>query len=126
MLCVSTEETVLIGGLLKFSLAKNYNIAFSLPVLSGTALLLFNGAITIVLAYYAIREFFINKKKLSFALFMIVAGSVSNLIDRTIHGFVVDYLDLRYFTVFNLADGLIVIGAFLSAFYLFRHSERFA
>jgi signal peptidase II len=44
-------------------------------------------------------------------VFLIILGALSNLLDRLKFGYVVDYLDLRYFTVFNLADCLIVGGA---------------
>lgn len=45
----------------------------------------------------------------------IVAGAIGNLIDRAMHGFVVDYILFHagnwYFAVFNLADAFITIGA---------------
>ncbi|MCP4318446.1 MAG: signal peptidase II [Hyphomicrobiales bacterium] len=45
----------------------------------------------------------------------IVAGAIGNLIDRAMHGYVVDYILVHagswYFAVFNLADAFITIGA---------------
>jgi signal peptidase II len=43
---------------------------------------------------------------------LILAGLLGNLIDRIIHGFVVDFIDLKFWPVFNLSDSLIVIGVF--------------
>jgi lipoprotein signal peptidase len=40
----------------------------------------------------------------------IILGATSNLADRFQYGYVIDYFDLKYFTVFNLADVLIVGG----------------
>ena len=51
---------------------------------------------------------------------MVVAGAVSNLIDRVLHHAVVDFIELSYkgwsWPVFNIADCCIVIGVFLLIF----------
>ena len=39
-----------------------------------------------------------------------IGGSLSNLLDRVRLGYVTDFLDLRYWPAFNLADSFIVIG----------------
>lgn len=47
---------------------------------------------------------------------LILAGGISNLIDRIAKGFVVDYIELKYILqgiVFNIADICIVIGVIL-------------
>jgi signal peptidase II len=44
---------------------------------------------------------------------LLVGGSVSNLLDRIRLGHVTDFLDLRYWPAFNLADSCIVIGVAL-------------
>ncbi len=46
----------------------------------------------------------------------IIAGGVGNLIDRIFRGFVVDYVQLKFFGVFNLADAFIVISSVLVIF----------
>jgi signal peptidase II len=43
-------------------------------------------------------------------IMLILAGIIGNLIDRMIHGYVIDYFDLGWFPVFNLADSCITIG----------------
>jgi signal peptidase II len=44
------------------------------------------------------------------ALGLVIGGSVSNLIDRVRLGHVTDFLDLRFWPAFNLADSFICIG----------------
>ena len=56
-----------------------------------------------------------GQKLFSFALACILGGAVGNVIDRTLHGYVVDFLDFHYsgwhFPAFNVADAAISIGA---------------
>lgn len=56
-----------------------------------------------------------GQKLFSFALACILGGAVGNVIDRTLHGYVVDFLDFHYagwhFPAFNVADSAITIGA---------------
>ena len=47
---------------------------------------------------------------------LILAGGVSNLIDRIFRGFVVDFIQMIFFGVFNLADAFIVISAVIIIF----------
>jgi signal peptidase II len=44
------------------------------------------------------------------ALGLVIGGSTSNLLDRVRLGYVTDFLDLRWWPSFNLADSFIVIG----------------
>jgi signal peptidase II len=44
------------------------------------------------------------------ALGLLIGGSVSNLVDRIRLGHVTDFIDLRYWPAFNLADSFIVVG----------------
>jgi len=106
----------LASDLFIFRFSANYRIAFSLPI-SGPALPLAVLIVIVALAIYANR---IPKKPgyqiERLAIGMIIMGAISNLIDRLAYGYVVDYLELRYFTVFNLADTLITVGAAILIF----------
>jgi len=44
------------------------------------------------------------------AVGLLIGGSISNLADRIRLGHVTDFLDLKYWPAFNLADSFIVIG----------------
>ncbi|MDI1270014.1 MAG: signal peptidase II [Polaromonas sp.] len=56
-----------------------------------------------------------GQKLFSFALACILGGAVGNVIDRTLYGYVVDFLDFHYagwhFPAFNVADSAITVGA---------------
>ena len=51
-------------------------------------------------------------------LFFTILGASSNFYDRLKYGFVVDYLDLKYFTVFNVADAMISLSVLFMAYLL--------
>ena len=56
-----------------------------------------------------------GQKLFSFALACILGGAIGNLVDRSLHGYVVDFLDFHaagwHFPAFNVADSGITIGA---------------
>jgi signal peptidase II len=112
----ANRELPLFGDLLKFSLQKNFNIAFSLP-LHGLILNFFIGLIIILLIYVFL--FFYRKKDFTIAglLILLIFGAFSNFYDRIKYDYVVDYFDLKYFTVFNIADILIVLSIILLIFF---------
>jgi len=85
----------------------NPGIAFSLP-LSGDFLSVLIIFVVFVLVFYLLYFVKKNERKNVILLTFLLFGAISNLVDRLRFGFVVDYLDLKYFTVFNLADIMIV------------------
>lgn len=54
-----------------------------------------------------------NSKTKNILWQLILAGGVGNLLDRIFRGFVVDYVQMIFFGVFNLADAFIVISVVL-------------
>lgn len=108
----SSRQLNLIGEILKFKFEANRYIAFSLP-LAGNLLVAIIGLIifSLILAFV----FYVRKREYNklLPLGLVILGAGSNLLDRIKYGYVIDYLDLKYFTVFNLADVMIVIGVVL-------------
>ena len=53
-------------------------------------------------------------------LMLILGGAAGNLIDRLIHGYVIDFIDVYYrdwhWPAFNVADSAITVGAVILAF----------
>lgn len=108
------ENYKIFGDWLTLSFTKNYNIAFSLPI-NGPWLLPIIFLITISLIILVIKIIY-QEKKVSFSavfLTFIVFGAISNMIDRLLYGYVIDYLAIKKFSILNLADVMISLGAIL-------------
>ncbi|MEO7391028.1 MAG: signal peptidase II [Ramlibacter sp.] len=56
-----------------------------------------------------------GQKLFSLALALILGGAVGNVVDRLLHGYVVDFVQVHwhswYFPAFNVADSAITVGA---------------
>jgi signal peptidase II len=56
-----------------------------------------------------------GQKLFSFALACILGGAIGNVVDRLVHGYVVDFVQVHaggwYFPAFNIADSAITVGA---------------
>ncbi len=58
-----------------------------------------------------------NIVKISLAL--VISGGVGNMIDRTLRGFVVDMIDMRFVRIYNFAEGEV------TGFYVFNIADSF-
>ncbi|MCX6795507.1 MAG: signal peptidase II [Candidatus Falkowbacteria bacterium] len=115
-----------IGGFFRLAFIPNSFIAFSLP-LSGWPLMILIWAIMLGLVSYIIY-LILNKKSESLEVVLlttILFGAISNYTDRINYGFVIDYLDLKSFTVFNLADAMICLGAAAIILKNLKHKKKY-
>jgi signal peptidase II len=103
-----------ISGLIDFQLAKNPGIAFGL-LLNQKFLWIFIILIIFVLVWLLLKAYQQKKPAEIFGLTLIITGAISNLIDRWHYGFVIDYINVPFFTVFNLADATITFGVLILA-----------
>ncbi len=56
---------------------------------------------------------------------LILIGAISNIFDRVLFGHIVDYIDFRFFPVFNIADACIVLGGiYIILWFLFFEKKK--
>lgn len=117
-LVMDPPRVIEVTGFFNLVLAYNRGVSFGLfsndwhlgpYVLAGVAFLIACGVI-----------FWVRSQRRVLPLFatgLIVGGAVGNLIDRLVHGAVVDFLDFHlsgyHWPAFNVADSGIVIGVLL-------------
>lgn len=110
---ITETKTTLINNIFFFNFVPNYYMAFSLPF-GGRLLIILIGLIIITILIFLIHLIKKSKKRLIIiGAFLILLGAISNIYDRLTFGYVIDYLYLKHFTVFNLADVSISFGAIL-------------
>ena len=61
---------------------------------------------------------------MQWGLMLVLSGAIGNLIDRVWLGYVVDFIDLRVWPVFNLADSAITIGVGLLLWHAIRPTRH--
>lgn len=103
------ESIPVIPNFFHLTFTLNKGAAFS--ILQGKMIFLI---IVTVFALIAIGLFIRQTPKtnkfLRFSLGMLTAGIIGNFTDRLRFGQVIDFIDFRFFPIFNIADSLIVVG----------------
>lgn len=111
-------------GVIELRLAFNPGVAFSLgDTLPAWVVLTATGLIITALAVFAWRSARTGTLPTRLALAVILAGALSNFVDRAADGVVTDYLHTGWFPTFNGADVLITLGA-ITLILATAHAER--
>ncbi|WP_349677924.1 signal peptidase II, partial [Methylophaga sp. UBA4204] len=113
-------QTVAVMPYFNFTLAHNSGAAFSfLAGAGGWQRFFFIGlaiSVSIVLMIWLSR-LKAQAKVEAIAIALIIGGAIGNVIDRFIHGYVIDFIDIYvgsyHWPAFNIADAAICIGAVL-------------
>lgn len=124
-------DTIEIAPFFNFTLLHNTGAAFSfLSDASGwqrwffVVLALFVSVVILVWMWRLQRD----EKWVGVGLALILGGAIGNVIDRLIHGYVVDFIDVYYQTwhwpAFNIADSAITCGAIFLIWDLFTRKPE--
>jgi signal peptidase II len=124
----SRGAMALVPGVLDLRYAENRGAAFSTLAASshpfvGPALLAFSALATLFVAvwWWRRREAPLLERA---GYAFVCAGALGNAVDRAVHGYVVDFIHLAYWPVFNVADVAIVVGG--AALVLASRTRRLA
>jgi len=122
------ESIPLIRNVLHLTFVKNTGAAFGLFKNSTIVFIVISVVVVVCISILLLRSIKGGKSSSSpifnSALILIVSGALGNLIDRLRFGYVVDFIDVRIWPVFNIADTAITIGTFLLLlFYISSHSS---
>jgi signal peptidase II len=116
-----TGHVTIIPNLLDFTHVQNTGAAFGLlnaadfPYKSGVMIVI--AALALVAISLYARQLGSHERLSRYGLALILGGAFGNLIDRTLSGYVVDFVDVywgdAHFWAFNVADAAITAGAVL-------------
>ena len=113
------EYVDVVDGFLRFRYVENTGAVFGSFATHTVLLTIFS----VILLAFTIYFLVTNKSKsrlVNFCLLLMISGGVGNIIDRIRLQYVVDYIEPTFvnFAVFNFADCLITVGAFILIIYL--------
>lgn len=115
-LLTKTDSITIIKNFFYLTYINNDGAAFSILVGKRILLILIAVLVIVMLIRYIKKNNIQNKLELV-SISLIIGGSLGNLMDRVIRGYVIDFLDFKIFNynfpIFNLADTFIVIGVIL-------------
>ncbi len=117
------QSIPLLDGILKLTYVRNTGAAFSLFVGFSPYLIGVGVVVMLVVIYFHYRVPPQNYV-LQAGLAGILGGALGNLIDRVLRSYVIDYLDIGVWPVFNFADIMINAGVILIAFNLFMKEKK--
>jgi signal peptidase II len=111
-------ESIEILPIFNFTYMQNYGAAFSFLSDAGGWQRWFFSSIAVVISVlltYWLKKLPAKNWVLCGAYSMVIGGAIGNLVDRLVHGYVVDFLHFYYqdwhYPAFNVADIAIVCGA---------------
>ena len=99
-------------GVLHFTYVENPGAAFGMLANQRWIFITLSTiAICALTAYLFLFE--VPSRLYTCAICLVVSGGIGNMIDRTILGYVIDFIDFRLinFAVFNVADSFVCVGA---------------
>lgn len=116
------QSLPLVKNFLHLTYVQNKGAAFGL--LSGQRILLISLGILIAALIYYFHLKLKTGDRLQLPLGFILGGSLSNILDRISRHYVVDFIDFRFWPVFNFADIMINVGVGWLIFMLVFRKEQ--
>lgn len=116
------ERINLFSDLLFFGYHENTGIAFSIQ-LPFLKILTFILIIVLFFYYFSEKKIHKNKKLLDLSFWLILAWAIWNWIERILNEKVIDFIWIKNFSVFNLADSFITIWAIIYLYILFKNKK---
>jgi len=115
------ESRAVWDNLLYLTYVQNQGAAFG--ILQGKSWLFLVGALLVIIVLVVINSRQRQPQSVQLVTGVIVGGALGNLLDRVRFNYVVDFFDLGWWPVFNIADMAIVVGAILLVIMLFRDEK---
>lgn len=119
------KGSIPIAPVLKFTLVHNTGAAFGfMSSAGGWQNVFFMVVAALASVLIAVMLWRLQDRWVGSGLALILGGALGNLVDRALHGYVIDFIDVYYGTwhwpAFNIADSAITVGAVILIIDAFR------
>jgi signal peptidase II len=118
------ETLNIIPGFFQLTYVRNYGAAFGI-LRYHTLFFIVTSFLMVLIIIFGSRYISTRYRMLRFALALLLGGTLGNLSDRVVKGYVVDFFDFLFWPVFNIADIAIVLGIAMVIFCLLRSDSFF-
>jgi signal peptidase II len=116
------DQISIFGDFLFLKYVENTGVAFNIQ-LPGLKYLTIILIIWVFYYYFSERKKEENLKLLDLSFWLILAGALWNGYERLLNEKVIDFIWVKYFSVFNLADMFISIWAIIYLYTLFKNKK---
>lgn len=114
----------LIHSIFSLELVFNYGAAYG--IFQHQRLFLLIVAAVFIAGILMFTNYFIQSNYSKIAVIFLLAGAIGNMMDRLLLGYVIDFIDIKIFPVFNFADIFIniAIGLFLYEAFIYDRKNN--
>jgi len=124
LLVLNLNNNLKLFSFLEIIFVKNEGIVFGLfsnNNLNNIFIITSILSLIIILTFYR----YAKNSPLTYFLSMILGGAIGNIIDRILYGYVIDFIKVDSFYVFNIADASITVGTILLIIYILFYEKEF-
>jgi signal peptidase II len=111
-----------LARLAKFTFITNTGAAFGMFPQMGALFLVI--AILVVVGVVIFYHHLPQSPWVRVSVGLILGGAMGNGLDRILRGYVVDFVDIGFWPIFNIADLSIVMGVSVLAYYLWEEDSK--
>ena len=111
-----------IARLFRFTFTTNTGAAFGMFPKFGAVFMVIAIVVVIGIIIFS-HQLPIESTWVRVSLGLQLGGAMGNLFDRILRGFVVDFFDVGFWPIFNIADVAVVIGVCMLVYYFFEHEN---
>lgn len=117
------EKIPLIWDILYLKFAQNPWMAFWVEIPTFLLKIITISLIILIFYYYIKEEKKKNNKLIDFSFWLILAWAIWNGIERVFNSTVIDFIWVKYFAIFNLADCFLTIGVILYIYSTYKSNK---
>ncbi len=112
----------IIKNRISFDLVHNYGAAYG--ILQNQKLFLLTVSVIVIVGSIVFVKHIVSSVYSKWGLIFLLSGAIGNFVDRLCLGYVIDFINIRIFPVFNMADVYIDIAVGLFLYETFWHEKR--
>jgi len=117
------KPLMIIPSIIEFQLVHNYGAAYG--IFQNQRAFLLSVSIIVLIVCVVLRKHIATTWLSKYGLSFLLIGTLGNFIDRLRLSYVIDFINIQIFPVFNIADMAIDLGLVFFAIEIFVYKDKF-